>query len=467
MEDLVAIRKKFHERPETCWTEFWTTAEICKYLESFGFTLMVGKQIIKEDLRGMVPDFQTIDKWYQNAIALGADIKYLEKMKGGFTGVIGILDTKKEGPTFAFRADIDALPISESKEESHTPFREGWASKHEGYMHACGHDCHTTVGIGIANYIAQNKDSLRGKFILIFSPAEEGGHGCLSISKLPIVKDIDYFITYHFSTYPLKGHHYLVLNNISLSLEGYEVEFAREEKLREIQKLEEELKQSQKFISDIDFMNELVKRIRLLPYRGNDAINAACKAIMRLQSLCTPGQSEINIRNFHSGKLEELSYNWGGTSSNPCRFYLVLRAANDEIANSLRKKAFKILKDCAKKYNVNVKWKEILKYHPSWNYQNSPKLMKLAAQAWKELGMGDYIVDQWFHGGDDVFFIMREIVKNGGHAAHFRIVSDDDGGRMKGQHDESGRFDINNDLLHVGVKLFAKIVEKILNNNAC
>ncbi len=48
MLDLVEIRKKFHQRPETCWTEFWTTAAICKYLESFGYALMIGKEIIQE-----------------------------------------------------------------------------------------------------------------------------------------------------------------------------------------------------------------------------------------------------------------------------------------------------------------------------------------------------------------------------------------------------------------------------------
>ena len=62
MESLTEIRRKFHQRPETCWTEFWTTAEICKQLELFGYTLKMGREIIQENLRCNVPTPEIIAK---------------------------------------------------------------------------------------------------------------------------------------------------------------------------------------------------------------------------------------------------------------------------------------------------------------------------------------------------------------------------------------------------------------------
>lgn len=88
----------------------------------------------------------------------------------GRTGVTAVLDTGRPGPCVMFRADMDALPMDE---ESGLPF----ASTHPGAAHCCGHDCHTAMLLGTARVLTAMKDSLSGKVLLVFQPAEEQAAG--------------------------------------------------------------------------------------------------------------------------------------------------------------------------------------------------------------------------------------------------------------------------------------------------
>jgi len=83
----------------------------------------------------------------------------------GKTGVVGVLRTGN-GPSIGLRADMDALPIHEAND---VPYR----SQHDGRMHACGHDGHTTMLLGAARYLAETRD-FSGTVHFIFQPAEQG-----------------------------------------------------------------------------------------------------------------------------------------------------------------------------------------------------------------------------------------------------------------------------------------------------
>jgi amidohydrolase len=135
LEQLTKWRQDLHQIPELGLAEYKTAAYIREQLTAMGIT------------------FEPIIE----------------------TGTIVFFAAGSE-ETIAFRADIDALPIAE---ESGVSF----CSKHEGNMHACGHDGHTATLLGFAKYLSENKEKLTKNILLIFQPAEEGPGGAALIME--------------------------------------------------------------------------------------------------------------------------------------------------------------------------------------------------------------------------------------------------------------------------------------------
>ena len=125
---LIEARRWFHQHPELSNREEQTGAEIARRLEEMGYEPRTGV---------------------------------------AHHGVVAVLEGALPGPVVAWRSDIDALPI---EEEVDVPYR----STNAGVMHACGHDLHTTVGLGAADVLMRLKDRLHGTVVFIFQPAEEG-----------------------------------------------------------------------------------------------------------------------------------------------------------------------------------------------------------------------------------------------------------------------------------------------------
>ena len=195
-DDLTAQRRDFHKYAEKGWFEMRTSSIIARKLTDLGYEVLVGDQVCKRDSRMGVPSEEELDKQYERAVAQGADPEFVKYTKGGMTGVIGILRCG-EGPTVAMRFDIDALGVFEEHDSCHRPAREGFASVNEGFMHACGHDAHATIGLGVAKVLMSIKDSLHGTVKLIFQPAEEGVRGAKSIVDNGHLDGVNYLIGSH------------------------------------------------------------------------------------------------------------------------------------------------------------------------------------------------------------------------------------------------------------------------------
>jgi len=108
------------------------------------------------------------------------------------TGVVGIIRGKNPGKTIGLRADIDALPI---QEETDLEFK----SVYDGKMHACGHDAHTSILLGVGKIFKEMEDKLKGNIKLFFQPAEETVGGALPMIKEGCMRepDVDYVIGLH------------------------------------------------------------------------------------------------------------------------------------------------------------------------------------------------------------------------------------------------------------------------------
>lgn len=156
-EELIDIRRDFHMYPELSEEEYRTCDKICEYL----------------------------DKW---------EIEYVKGVDK--TGVVAIIRGKKEGKTIGLRADIDALPITESTD---LPFK----SRNVGVMHACGHDIHTTIHLGVAKILKEMEDKLVGNVKIFFQPAEETIGGAKMMIEEGHLKnpDVDYILSLHVMPY--------------------------------------------------------------------------------------------------------------------------------------------------------------------------------------------------------------------------------------------------------------------------
>ena len=126
-----SLRRDFHMHPELGFREFRTGGIVAKELESLG----------------------------------------IEVTKGvGKTGLVGLLEGTKPGPTLMLRFDMDALPITEETGAE-------YASQNNGVMHACGHDGHTAIGLTVAKILHSHREELRGTIKFCFQPSEEGPNG--------------------------------------------------------------------------------------------------------------------------------------------------------------------------------------------------------------------------------------------------------------------------------------------------
>ena len=116
-------------------------------------------------------EFRTSKKVAEHLVSLGIEVE----TGIAYTGVVGLIQGGKPGPTIALRADMDALPVTEKTGLSYASVqRTQYLGQDVGVMHACGHDAHVAILMGAAEFLAKNKEHLEGDVMLIFQPAEEG-----------------------------------------------------------------------------------------------------------------------------------------------------------------------------------------------------------------------------------------------------------------------------------------------------
>lgn len=109
------------------------------------------------------------------------------------TSVVADLEVGRDGPMTLLRADMDALPLQEDADVA-------WKSKHDGRMHACGHDSHVAMLLSAARILAENKDELAGPVRFMFQPGEEGFHGARYMIEEGVLDGVDRAFAIHVIT---------------------------------------------------------------------------------------------------------------------------------------------------------------------------------------------------------------------------------------------------------------------------
>ena len=128
-EELTRQRRDLHQHPEPGWTEFRTASIVAKTLTELGWEVHTGREVMEENARMGVPSPDVLAREKERAAREGADPQWLDKMDGGFTGVVGVLHCGA-GPVVGLRFDMDSNDVTETDAPEHFPNREGFASCH-------------------------------------------------------------------------------------------------------------------------------------------------------------------------------------------------------------------------------------------------------------------------------------------------------------------------------------------------
>src|SRR5882757_1164689 len=156
-EVALAWRRDLHVHPEVGFTEFRTASRVAGTLADLGWDVVTGPAAMAPGERLGVPGEAELDAAYERAAATGADPRFLPTMRGGHTAVVATLRGSHPGRAVGLRADLDALPITESTDPAHRPARLGYPSAFPGSMHACGHDGHIGMAVELAHRLAAGR----------------------------------------------------------------------------------------------------------------------------------------------------------------------------------------------------------------------------------------------------------------------------------------------------------------------
>ncbi|MDK2918878.1 MAG: hypothetical protein PWQ37_1611 [Candidatus Petromonas sp.] len=336
------------------------------------------------------------------------------EVKTGYytTGVVGIIRGKKEGKTVGLRFDMDALEMAEMTD---LPFK----SKNKGIMHACGHDGHTAMGLGVAKALMQMKDEIHGTIKLIFQPAEEdapNGGGAQHMIKDGALKDpeVDFMIGMH-----LWPH--LKLGEIGTKPGVL-------------------MAASDPFTVDI-----IGKGVHAsLPNEGIDPIVIGCQIVTNIQTIISR-----NIDPFEPAVVSIGIFN-GGTRYNvipeKVRLEGTVRTFHDEVRKKVYNRLKTIVEDTAKSLGGKARLDYRFTYPPLINDEKTVEIAKRSVE--EILGKDNFVsVKRPAPGGEDFAYFAREVP-----SVYMLLGYAEEGKELYPPHNP--HFDFNEKALAIGTKVF-------------
>ena len=370
-DDLIKIRHDFHQYPELGMQETRTSQKVNELLSSWGIKTYTGV---------------------------------------GKKGIVGVLEGNNPGKTIGLRADMDALPI---EEKTNLPY----SSKNPGVMHACGHDAHTTMLLGAARYLSENK-SFSGKVVFIFQPAEEGLGGAKAMLADKLFERFPCDEIYGLHNWPT-GEHGKVGIKPGVAMAG------------------------------ADFFDIRIKAFgshAARPEGSKDPIIIASSLISQLQTIVSrnvpPTQTIVlSITQIHAGS----AYN---VIPSDCTLSGTMRYFDKEIAKLVRTRMKEIIKGIEKSYNVEIELDNREIFDVLVNDQDLSKVMLDVAS--EIVGVENAFFRTDLVTGSEDFSDMLQVVPG----AYCNIMHR---GTLPLHNDG---FILDDGILPIGASIYARLVEK-------
>jgi aminobenzoyl-glutamate utilization protein A len=410
---LVDLRRDLHQRPEPAWREFYTTARIVDEIDAIGVdTLHVGPEALDSDARLGVPDDEELTAWADRAVEAGADPDLVDRMAGGHTGAIAVLDRGEE-PTVALRVDIDGLPRAESDSPDHYPTAEGFRSRNEGAMHACGHDAHIAFGLGVLRAVKESEFS--GTFKLIFQPAEEQVGGGKAVAESGHLDDVDTLIAVHVGLDHPTGEvvagidGFLAVSHLSARFTGEGAHAGGH------------------------------------PSQGRNAVQAMATAVQNLYAI---PRHEAGATRVNAGEVG------GGTASNivPEDAFIdgEVRGETTELMEYMWDHATRVVENAAEMHDCEY---SIERGGEAPSAESDESVVeRVVAAAEGVAGVERVVRRDNLGGSEDATFLMRRVQERGGEAGYVCIGTDHPGGH------HTATFDVDEQSLAIGVDVLTNAV---------
>lgn len=412
---LVELRRDLHRHPEPGWTEFRTTAIVASILEDLGFDLALGSDAVNPDSRLGVPPEEEITAALEQAREEGAPEPYLERMDR----ITGLVATHRfgDGPTIGVRVDMDALHITESDADSHAPAAKGFASRHPGEMHACGHDAHTAIGIGIAREIVAN-GRFNGTLKLFFQPAEEGGRGGKPMSQTGHFDDVDAFLALH----------------VGLGHETGTVIAGREHPLPNTK-------------IDVRYIGE-PSHAGHAPNEGRNALQALTTAVGNLYGIPRHGDGATRI---NVGEVS--SPNPQNVIADDASMRVEVRGEDPDLEGYMHDRAMRVVKAAAEMHDVEV---ETSLYGQTTTFDPDEEMVDHVRTAAEDTAQVTEIIPrEKIAGSEDASFLIRRVQEEGGVGTYVGVGASNPSGH------HTSTFDIDEAALDVGVAVVTKAIEEL------
>lgn len=418
LDQLVEDRRKFRKIAEVGFLEMQTTIEIIKILKSLGYEVKYGKSIHSD--RMGVPSESVLKEHASKIDISNLDFDPSEILEG-YTGCIADLDTNKPGPKIAFRTDIDALPLHETDSLDHIPNKLNFRSLDKNVTHACGHDGHISIGLGLCRYLMENKDNLKGSFRVIFQPAEEGVRGGKSLTGAGCAKDVDYMIGSHIgmgagaNTVGVGTANFLATRKFDISYRGVSAHAAAN------------------------------------PQDGRNALLGAATLALALHSLPQygNGMSRVNVGTLTAGSGRNVI-------AQDSFLQVEIRGGNNEILEDLTIKTEKATKGIAETYGLEYIMETVGgavtfdTIHPEFVDYVNDSLIKKGYKTILRPNLG---------GSEDISYMLKETEDNGGYAIHFLW-----GTNLKAPHHNEA-FDYDEDTLNLALNTYIDLISIIHNRH--
>jgi len=374
------------------------------------------RRYLHENAELSLQEYNTTTFIKNELVSMGIEIMPLSIQ----TGVVGIIKGTKSGKNIvtALRADIDALPINEQTGKA-------YASKTPGVMHACGHDGHTAILLGVAKLLSTMTDSFSGVVKLIFQPAEEIFRGSKEIIDAGALKDpdVDNIVCLHgwpqfkvgqVGAWP--GQYMASADTFKVKMTGKGGHGCR-------------------------------------PYKAVNSIVAASMAVIAIQNIVsseitTAQQAVISVCMFNAGTAINIIPDevvFGGT----------VRCLDEGVRQELKKRIERVIKGSAAAMNCTC---QIDYTFGVPSLVNDPGIVHNLMTAASDVLGEDHVVelDGPVMGSEDFSYYINEI----GKGAFYRLGIGDEGQEERVLH--NSKFDFNDDALPIGI---ATMIQYVLNTN--